>query len=328
MNKIIFSLALFLSHIATYSQSQTSKRDFNKDGAIDYVTVKEDGGSSFSSKFISYYDGKTKKTYKFDIDYSFGSFFSTCKIPSVLGKVGRETMGNFLFGTKDTIEPSLNWLIDATSSNGTKYKPIWISREPQIPNSYYTIIEGKKYMDFLKSFVDSTVLNSKSAKPDYYWIDYNTGGHAFERGSRSGRRDSTIIDGFKITKIDSSTWLYNTANAVILKKGDKYSWVFISDSYAGTGQQKLRWKSIEDVNMFKGFVLVSHSYFPGGSGFLVIINPITGDILSLNEDYGFGAIERLKVNGDSVELDTLGEYVLTESKINQLFKKVSRNQNY
>src|SRR5262245_34928215 len=98
------------------AQDKVIKRDFNRDGVIDLIKVSEDGGTAFSSTDINYTDGKTKKKYEFSTLYSFGSFFNICNTPNVLGKSGRELLGRQLFGSIDTVDVSLNWLIDACTN--------------------------------------------------------------------------------------------------------------------------------------------------------------------------------------------------------------------
>ena len=54
MHKFVISIiSLLIFSGSIYCQAQTNKKDFNKDGVIDQVTVTEDGGSAFSSKDIT-----------------------------------------------------------------------------------------------------------------------------------------------------------------------------------------------------------------------------------------------------------------------------------
>jgi len=334
---ICFSFLLFL-FTSTYSQTQTiSRKDFNKDGVIDQVTITEDGGSSMSTKDVQYFDGKTKKKYSFFVDYSFGSFFSVCYIPNGINKPARESLGNVLFGGKDSIDPSLSWLIDVSSSEGSKYNPIWVPGEPQIPGSYYAILESKKYKKFLENVHE--LPDSGKVRPDYFWIDYNTvAGHRFDeaRRIRNGNtpneveegRDS-IINGFKIQKIDSSTWVYHTANGVILKKAKKYSWVFISDNKIyDDAREKFRGNPIQGVQVLERYVLIIYNGARALTNSLYVINPETGYVTLINNDeIGINWIENMKVDKAFIELvGRDGEkYSLTLDKINQLFKDVSGN---
>src|SRR5688572_25003321 len=135
MTRLIFCFCVLAFHTSTYSQTEerTTKMDFNKDGIIDQIIVSRYDGSTVVPKTVDvqYFDGKTKKKDSLSLGYSLGSFFSVLDIPNAMNKSARTSIGNILFGSKDSIDPSLNWLIDFSSSRGVKYNPIWILGEPE-----------------------------------------------------------------------------------------------------------------------------------------------------------------------------------------------------
>lgn len=335
MNKLVILSSVLISlFTSTYSQSQKSKKDFNKDGVIDQVTVTEDGGSGFSSKFVNYLDGKTKKKYEFSVLYSFGSFFAICNAPNVLGKSGRELLGSQLFGKSDTIEPSLNWLIDACTNKidleesgladfATKYNPVWKEGEPQVPEGYYSILSNNKFEKLLKNVEGSPDFDFAKMKSDYFWIDYSPYSHRNKTAKRGQAVDTAV---FKITKVSPDSWIYSTAHGVIVKKGGKYSWVFINDNKVFEANEKLRWPSIADVQLIQDYILVRQSINTGEMN-LFIINPESGFLIRLNRELiGLDSIEEVKVNREngSVDLsDSTGKnYSLTSTAINEAFQKL------
>lgn len=331
MKSVLLTIAFIaITFHNSSAQSQQIKSDFNKDGVIDRVEISEDGGSSLSSKEIMFIDGKTKKRYGFSIWYSFGSFFAICNAPNVLGKSGREQIGNQLFGYRDTLDASLHWLIDACSNSvdvkntgivnfATSYKPIWIKGEPVISDGYYAILSNDEYKGLLQKVEASPDYDFAKMKSDYFWIDYNTQGHSMSRKKNKSRNSS----GFYITPMDSTHWVYTTDNGVVLKKNDSYSWVFINDYKLLAGNEKLRWPSIDDAQILNDYVLVQYSSNISNS--LFIVNPNTGFVIGLSNGLmELSSIEKMEVDKlkETVELsDSEGKkYLLTLTKINELFK--------
>ncbi|WP_343307985.1 hypothetical protein AAHN97_12585 [Chitinophaga niabensis] len=320
MNKLTIALYSLLLPALTYGQSREHKKDFNKDGVMDQLIITEEAGSAFSSKEIQYFDGKTKKQYGFSMLCSFGSFFEICNIPNVVGSSGRESIGELLFCRKDTIDPSLNWLMEACSNkidlNGsqlvdfsTRYTPVWIAGEPKVTQGYYTILSNKKYEKLLKNTEGSPDFDFNKMKSDFFWIDYYPHNHT----------------DFKITKGEGNSWIYTTSHGVVIKKDDKYSWAFINDNKLFEANEKLRWPSIDDVQMIQELVLVKQDINTGDTN-LFIINPISGFVMRLNKVFaGLGSIAKVVVNKeeDSVELsDTSGKnYSLTLKVIKEAFYK-------
>ena len=333
MGKISFITAPFML-LAFYvtAQNKVIKKDFNKDGLTDQVKISGDGGSTFSSTDVNYTDGKTKSKYEFSTLYSFGSFFAICNAPSVLGKSGRELLGKQLFGSIDTVEESLSWLIDACSNmkevNGlslvdfaTNYTPKWIKGEPEIPVGYFAILSNMKYQGLLKNVEGSPDYDSKKFKSDYFWIDYNPSSHDAKTVKRGQPRDTA---GFRMIQVDSITHLYITGHGVILKREAKYSWAFINDYKLLSGNEKLRWPSITDAQMLNDFILVQH--IAGMINSLFIVNPQTGFVMRLSNGLmGLNSVEKITIDKgkETVELnDSEGKkYLLTLKMINDLFKR-------
>lgn len=317
----IYCLASFIS----ISQSKRTSKDYNKDGVIDRVTISEDGGSAFSSTGVSYIDGKTKRKYEFSVLYSFGSFFSIGNVPNVLGKSGREELGKLLFSRTlaSKIDPSLQWLIDACSNKAevkpselidfsTKYNPVWIEGNPMIPDDYFVVLHNSKYPNLLKNIEGSPEYDGKTYKSDYFWLTYSPHNH-------QGKTDD-----FNTIQVDSANQLLTTSHGVILKVGLKYSWIFINDDKVFEANEKLRWPSISEAQMFDDFVLIRQAVNTGATN-LFIVNPKSGLVVRLsNELMQVNSVEKMEIDKlkETVELsDSDGKkYSLTLSKIKELFK--------
>lgn len=325
MNKptLITILTLFISSI-TFCQTKESLKDFNKDGVADRIEISEDGGSAFSSTGISYTDGKTKKKYEFSVLYSFGSFFSIGNVPNVLGESGRDELGKLLFSRQLAlkIDPSLQWLIDACSNKAevsssefidfsTKYNPIWMEGNPVIPDDYFVLLENNKYPNLLNNVEGSPEYDGKTYKSDYFWLTYSPHNH-------EGKPND-----FNITQADSGNQLLTTSHGVILKAGLKYSWIFINDDKLFSANEKLRWPSISESQIFNDFVLIRQAVNTGATN-LFIVNPKSGVVVRLsNELMKVNSVEKMEIDKlkETVELsDSEGrKYSLTLSKIEELF---------
>lgn len=326
MSKNVF-IALVVFFFATHviAQNRVFRKDFNKDGVIDRVEISEDEGSAFSSTDIHYTDGKARKNYEFSVQYSFGSFFAICNAPNALSKSDTEELGKLLFSRKraSKIDPSLQWLIDACSNKeevkgfeiadfSTKYIPIWIEGSPVIPDDYFVLLQNSKFPMLLKNAEGSPEYADKKYKSDYFWLTYSPHSH-------KGKSDD-----FNTVQADSGNQLLTTSHGVMLKRGLKYSWVFINDDKLFEANEKLRWPSIAEVQMFNDFVLIRQTVNTGII-YLFIVNPNTGFVVRLkNELMEINSVEEMKVDRlkETIELSDLDgrKYSLTLSKINELFK--------
>lgn len=326
MNKpiLITIVILFISSIA-FCQTKKSLKDFNKDGVVDRVEISEDGGSAFSSAGVTYTDGKAKKKYEFSVQYSFGSFLAICNVPNVLGRSGREELGKLLFNRNlaSNIDPSLQWLIDACSNKvevksselidfSTKYSPVWIEGNPVIPDDYFMLLANSKYPNFLKNVEGSPEYDGKTYKSDYFWLTYSPHNH-------KGKSDD-----FNTVQADSENQLLTTSHGVLLKAGQKYSWIFINDDKLFEANEKLRWPSILEAQMFSDFVLIRQAVNTGATN-LFIVNPKSGIVVRLNNELmKINSVEKMEIDKvkESVELsDSDGKmYSLTLPKIKELFK--------
>lgn len=325
MKKPILTTAfiLFISSIALCQTTKDSK-DFNQDGVIDRVEISDDGGSAFSTTGVNYTDGKTKKKYEFSVLYSFGSFLAICNAPNVLGKSGREQIGELLFKRKlaSEIDPSLQWLIDACSNKAevkspelidfsTEYNPVWIEGNPTIPDDYFVLLENSKYPNLLKNVERSPEYDGQSYKSDYFWLTYSP-------NNNKGKSDD-----FKTLQADSENQLLTTSQGVILKAGQKYSWIFINDDKLFEANEKLRWPSISEAQIFNDFVLIRQAVNTGATN-LFIVNPKSGVVVRLsNELMQINSVEKMETDKlkETVELSDLEgkKYSLALSKIKELF---------
>lgn len=321
---LTIAFILFISSIAL-CQTKNDSKDFNKDGVVDRVEISDDGGSAFSSTGVNYTDGKTKKKYEFSVLYSFGSFLAICNAPNVLGKSGREQLGEFLFKRKlaSKIDPSLQWLIDACSNKAevksselidfaTKYNPVWIDGNPVIPDDYFVLLENSKYPNLLKNVEGTPEYDGKTYKSDSFWLTYSPHNH-------KGKSED-----FKTIQADSESQLVTTSHGVILKAGLKYSWIFINDDKVFEANEKLRWPSISEAQIFNDFVLIRQAVNTVATN-LFIVNPKSGYVVRLsNQLMQINSVEKIEIDKlkEIVELsDSEGrKYSLTLSKIKELFK--------
>jgi hypothetical protein len=328
-NPILPSAFILLFTAVAFSQEKKVSKDFNGDAVIDQVSILEDGGSAFSSTRVNYRDGKTKKSYEFSVLYSFGSFFAIGNAPNILGKHGFGQMGINLFNGKQAsaIDPSLQWLIDGASNNGiirlsehidfaTRYNPVWVKGNPVIPDNYFVVLENSKYPNLLKNVEGSHEYDGKTYTSDHFWLTYNPHNHKGKRGE------------FSTLEIDSTHQLLSTTHGVVLKKGGKYSWVFINDNKLFEASDKLRWHSIAEVQMLNGFVLINQS-INSRTVNLFIVNPVSGIVVRLNKEFiKLDTIEKMVIDKlkETVELSGSADnkYTLSLQTINEIFRKCAQ----
>ena len=334
------SIALILFAFNVIAQDKVIKADLNNDGVIDKAITTKDWGSSISTTSIQFIDGKSKRKYEFSGLYSTGSFFTIIYAPNVLNNSGRQQLGDTLFGRRDTVDASLKWLIDACSNTkkindsqlidfATNYTPVWISGEPRLPESYYSILKNSDFEKLLN--VEGFAGHFKS---DYFWIEYNVRGHKKEGVARL-QGDGTLktfkdTSDFNILKVDSVNWIYATSNGVVLKHVNEYSWVFINDDKLFEANEKLRWPSIIEVQKFNDLVLIRQSV--RGSVKLFIVDPKSGIVVRLNnkamqiDSVDEMRIDRLIQTLVVKDSDSNRTYVLTLTSLEEVLRCLGRDR--
>jgi hypothetical protein len=127
---------------------------------------------------------------------------------------------------------------------------VWEKEPIYLPDTY--CIELK--WDTLKHFT----INS-GQKDEQGWLVYYAHNHY-----RSTKKDSLVLmasnDIYKI---------FRTSHGVIVKKNDYYTWVFVTDYGLTGGPAKLRWESIQSVQILNDQIIIKLYTEEGDKCFIV-----------------------------------------------------------
>lgn len=275
MKTILVWSLLFLSN--TYCYCQIIFKDLNNDKRKDSIIKNTVDGSSFSSTSITIVDGKSRRRFTLTENYDYSSFLSIVPIP----KEGKHFYNSFieheLYGNKarSDLDPSLKWLLsckdqsaDISSQFFDKkiiYPPEWIKTELKISQNYHARIDKKLISGFL---------NSELPSLDEYnevWVNYYSHNH-----KEINLADSLNENGLKA---------FRTNHGVIIKKGDCFSWIFISDSKVIDAHEKLRWPSIKKVILYDNYAFILQDNVSLNEKYIFLVNYDKGIVLRLNKDH-------------------------------------------
>jgi dTDP-4-dehydrorhamnose 3,5-epimerase-like enzyme len=256
---------------------------------VDTLKSFYEGGSGFGGRYVQIINGKTNEIYELTNDGCFCEIKHTVLIPPELNKTENrfflETIKEQLLPEKRTSpDPSLDWMIKSSFSNvkldsNSFFDLIidpqisWINNEFEYPHSYYLEIEG----DTLTQLYDTPYeapewLNKKDIKG--FLIYYANNHYKNRSGDSLVLSDSNVL--YKT---------FHTSHGVIVKKGDLYKWVFISDVALTGAPEKLRWESIKKVKLLEKYLIVQQDLPPTATYQLFVINIETGICGRLKYDF-------------------------------------------
>ncbi|KAA3615611.1 MAG: hypothetical protein D8M58_15555 [Calditrichaeota bacterium] len=168
-----------------------------------------------------------------------------------------ETFKKHLLPAKrDSADPSLKWILKANqfsrSPKTNKYidlvifpKIKWLEGSVKLPNIYYTEMEN--------SGRDS-------------WLIYYAHNHY-----RNSTGDSLVFaDSNQTYKV------FKTSHSVIIKKKELYGWLFVNDYDLLGGPAKLRWESVNKLQLYGNFLFLQQNLTPDTATRIFIIDIETG----------------------------------------------------
>lgn len=251
MKNIAYLLFLFFSfnHIA-YSQVENIQ-DFTNDDINDTIRYNDE----YISEII-FIDGATNKLYTFyKSEFYKSDFLGYTSIPDEL--IDEKDLLGFILqlcypqANNQQSNPALDCLLSSYQSR-KKVEKGYFSQFFQVSKQWnYTLIEQPKVTTvFVKKddynlpdfFVNDKISN-------YGWLFYAGHNHI-----DYFKRSSFTTSLYK----DKSMEILGTKHGLILKKEDKYRWIFHSNHSLTGGPDKLRWASIEKILVHKDYVFLHH----------------------------------------------------------------------
>lgn len=235
--------------------------DFDKDGETDSVTITESFGSGFYLVDVLINDGK--RNYVYQQEFSSGQILDPVYIDRALYKRYSRLFLDSVFRHPERLpESSLKWLMDGYCSRKPvdhklfdlviRYSPGW-TKALEVPASYKVpLLENNSAACFGKT--DTAVI-----------LVYTAHNHFSSRAP--GDTIKSAID--SVRDQDGGTSVYTTQHGVIVKRDEKYSWVFISDEQITEGIEKLRVASIKEVRLLGDHVIILQRSISGNRVFIV-----------------------------------------------------------
>lgn len=298
MKNLCFVFFFFLYTIAAaqYEKPITRIQDFNQDQIDD--TLRYELLRGYISRFPTFTDGNSHQSYEFHTNASQASFLGFISVPEKFldgrHQVLLDSVRSMLCykEASDQLSPSLKWLMDAYTSNNRTLRGLSFAQSIQVPLTWH--VWPPEPPGYTYSFVDSDSLSYPVSynlrrktyipkpKADKGWLLY----YGHNHGRRHMGNDASSF----FQKIDSPApyELFGTQHGLILKKEQKYSWIFHTDIGLTDGPGKLRWPSMDTVFIHQDHAFVHHISPVTQQNRVFIINLENGMVgkLRLAEDFG------------------------------------------
>ncbi len=247
----ILMMMLLVSFSASANRKVSFVGHFDNDNRQDSVWIErseENSNSAFYHVVCAF--STLSKRVSFDCEYYFSDFFMSCPIPAVVvqhKKFADKLSGELVQNVSCNIDSgALQW-VSQVCQNGdftndsivdfkSKFSVHWEGVLPNIKRASYALVDSEL---FKCSSRDGTLGRGLVSK--YGILFYMANNHK--------QINKTIdIHGGQILV---------TNHGLILKRADKYAWLFINEnSIFKNGSEKFRWPSIKDIQVFDQFLVV------------------------------------------------------------------------
>lgn len=313
------------------SGQQNIIKDINKDGVLDTLNSESRSGSSFGGRYVEITNGKTGEIYELNSAGCFCQIKNTILIPPILNKPENilfldAIKSEMLPFEENSPDPSLQWIINGSYSNielnnNAYFNQIidpqinWTHGELKLPHTYYTLVEGDDLRKLYGSSFES---------PEWYnELEHNKGLLIYYAHNHYRNKSG---DSIKLVDSNRTYKIYQTSHGVVVKKKDKYKWLFISDIELTSAPGKLRWESIRKVMLLNKYLIIQQKLQPAENDKLYVINIETGicgrikfklpNSMNFNENGKNAFI----VEGKSIILNVEGKQVVF--KLKDIFKEL------
>ena len=293
MKKLLILVLTYFFFIVQSTAQYNKKEiiaDYNKDGVLDTLRSRYDGGSAFGGTYVKIIDGKTKKVFKMN---SWGASSQMMRFINVNNELLQKNNKYFYKELKKRLLPkkrrkpdiSLQWIL-----NGLKHhkeleddpyfslivdpKTKWKKMKTFFPEAYYYYISKKELHKLYKN--DSLFLEAHKEAKNI--LTYFTNSHYSFNEKMAANHNLPVL-----STSSSKYKIYKTSHGILAKKGTKYKWLFISVSnLTGAPDNVYRWKSIGKIVLKDKYIIFKHEVPPDSSSSIYIINIETGICGELN----------------------------------------------
>ena len=292
------SLLLFLTSIFVTAQHTTMTiDDFNADGVEDRLKCSYEIGSAFGGTDCTLTDGKTNANYNLT---NFGCYCKIKKHVVLSPELRKPENVSFLYALRKEVLPirritpdqSLLWIIKSSLTtqkvNDNNHfdlifnpKSHWRKEKIELPSTYYIEMSAKVLSNIIPSEDQNQKVNIKGND----FLIYYGHSHFQNQGSQS--------DSLKLVAENDTYKILKTAHGVLVKKGDTYKWLFITDIDINGSPANLRQTSIEEVVLLKNHIILRQNLTPD----------LTYNIYLIDIANGMGG--KLKINFDSFNANEL-----------------------
>lgn len=321
MKKSLLILLIIISvhnQLVAQYRIDTIATDFNKDQVVDTLIDSYEIGSTFGGRDLKLISGKTNEEFELSNYRCYCSFKNVITLPQkLLLKENKPFLNQLeeklLPPQRDAIDSSLEWLISAELTvQPLDSHPLfecivepttrWEENRLTIPKTYYVPVSG----DTLQR-LDVRNKNDSKIKRTQGYLVYNTNGHNVKNW------DSIV------PVIQNETYqVYKTPHAIFVRKDKRYKWLFISDVSSTGAPDKLRWHSINQVQLVGNYLIVHQDVPPNSVYSIHVINIETQRVGRLN--YEFSSNNGTDNRGMSTFKILNNHIVFTEYGVQELVK--------
>ena len=291
-----------------------TNKDFNQDSIPDILKCSYEIGSNFGGTDCTLIDGKTQA--KFNLT-NYGCYCNIKQLVVISPELKKQENIGFLYALSEEVLPqrsvtpdqSLMWIIRSANSLQKNLddayfefvfnpKNEWRYGTIKLPHTYF-IEMGT--VSLAKIFPDQTEKIQKLGKNDKVYLVYYGDTHFENLGTESPRLEAVAEN--------SNYQIFKSKHGVLAKKGTTHKWLFVTDKALNDSPEKLRWKSIADVQLIQNYVLVQQTIAPDTKYHLYLIDIETGLGGQLKID--FDQFD----DGDLPDLTAKGQFLIKDDLI-------------
>lgn len=280
--------------------------DINGDGVRDsLILLRGTGNGGFSSLSVMVKSGKNQQSLVFEKLFSPAYIKNLYEFP--IEYTHKENLAFFqalkeaCFSEGKKADPPSQWIIDATVSNRLwtshpyfeqvfRFKPRFHTGEFQFPYGCTMEVNNDSLEKVAQSIVladtfEKRILNRKEKV--YYvsfggWILWGLNEEIKYKGGRV-QEDYKVLK--EVAKSDSYT-LYTLPHALVVKRGEAYAWIFVSDYELTKGPEKMRWNSVKGARLKGKYAFIFHELGPIAFNYkqTFIVNIESGLCVKLKEN--------------------------------------------
>lgn len=278
MGRFITSLVIILGSLNSHAQLVQSG-DFNNDGYLDSIFYAKN--CQLCSYDFVIFDGSTNDKDTLWIDGCKCATYETLLIPPKFHTVSNKGyihgIANMLPHLNDSPDPALNWMLSGKKNNWIVVdnvyfnkiiapKDDWRAGPPIVPHEYSVFLENDELDLAYSSFGE---------KPDFFKNKSKKGFLIFNGLSQS---NGSINSGGSFKEIvKSEDYSINAVDHGIIAVADGfYKWLFVTDYHLTGAPDKMRWPSIHEVVIYKGYIILRQGVITGVREALFLIDIETG----------------------------------------------------